>query len=209
MYRTGTRSYYILAIAIVAVTWALIVATLGGVNPADAAQPATAGAATVSARGALALAPTVASPKITMRVDGVDGDSNLAGFEGWVDLLTADWSGAREQSGRRGGAVVDDFTVSMKYEGASIKLTEATLIGKVFPMIEIELSMVIDGKRVTYLAYELKNVIVTNFDTSAAKRPRDKYGFSFEEIMATYTEYDDTGTKTGNWEYSWKVEEQL
>ena len=209
MYRTGTRSYYILAIAIVAVTWALIVATLGGANPADAAQPATAGAATVSARGALALAPTVASPKITMRVEGVDGDSNLDGFEGWVDLLTADWNGSREQSGRRGAVQVDDFRVSMKYEGASIKLTEAALIGKAFPEIEIELSKVIAGKRVTYLRYELENVVITSFDTSAAKRPRDNYSFNCEEITATYTEYDDTGTKIGNSTYSWKIEEQL
>ncbi len=207
MYRTGTRSYYVLAIAIVVVTWALIVATLGSANRAEATQSAGAAAATVSARGGLALAPPIASPKITMRVDGVDGDSNLAEFEGWVDLLAANWSGARQQDGRRGDVQVADFTVAMKYEGASTKLTEATLIGKVFPLIEIEHSKVINGTRVTYLRYELKNVLVASFDTKADKRPRDKYSFNFEEITATYTEYDDTGNKTGTWTYSWKVEE--
>ncbi|MCP3974233.1 MAG: type VI secretion system tube protein Hcp [bacterium] len=209
MYRTGTRSYYILAIAIVVVTWALVVATLGGANRADAAQPSTASVATVSAHSALAFAPPIATPRITMRVDGVDGDSNLAGFDGWIDVLSAKWSGARQQDGRRGSVEVADFSIAMKYERASTELTEATLIGKVFPRIEIEHSKVVDGTRVTYLRYELKNVLVTSFDTSAAKRPRDKYSLNFEEITATYTEYDETGTKTGNWTYSWKVEEQL
>lgn len=209
MNRIRTRSYYILAIGIVIVAWALIGATLGGANRADAAQPNTAGVETVSARGALAFAPPIASPRITMRVDGVDGDSTLAGFDGWIDVLSAKWSGARQQDGRRGAIAVADFKIAMQYEGASVKLTEASLIGKVFPRIEIEHSKVIDGKRVTYLRYELENVFVTSFDTSAAKRPRDRYSFNFEEIAATYTEYDDAGTKTGNWTYTWKVEEQL
>ncbi len=207
MYRTGTRSYYILAIAIVIVTWALIVATLGNANRAEATQSTGAAAATVSARGGLALAPPIASPKITMRVDGVDGDSNLAEFDGWIDVLSAKWSGAREQDRRRGAIELADFKIAMKYEGASIKLTEASLQGRIYPLIEIEHSKVIDGKRVTYLRYELKNVLVASFDTSAAKRPRDKYSFNFEEITATYTEYDETGKKTGKSTYSWRVEE--
>lgn len=144
-----------------------------------------------------------------MRVDGVDGDSNLAGFDGWIDVLSSKWSGARQQDGRRGAPDVADFRVAMKYEGASTKLTEATLTGRVYPLIEVEHSKVIAGKRVTYLAYELKNVVVTSFDTSAAKRPTDKYTFNFEEITATYTEYDGAGNKTGTRTYSWKVEEQL
>ena len=68
-----------------------------------------------------------------------------------------------------------------------------------------------DEGRVTYYAYELKNVMVTSYniggDGQSESVPTENFSLNFEEIKVTYTECDRAGKKKGNVEYSWKVEE--
>ena len=68
-----------------------------------------------------------------------------------------------------------------------------------------------DAGRVTYYAYELKNVQVVSSTISGAVQsddvPVEEITLNFEEIKVTYTENDRAGKKKGNIEYTWKVEE--
>jgi type VI protein secretion system component Hcp len=67
------------------------------------------------------------------------------------------------------------------------------------------------GGRVTYYAYELKNVQVISYQISGSGQsesvPTESFALNFEEIKVTYTENDAKGGKKGAVEYSWKVEE--
>ncbi len=149
------------------------------------------------------------------KYDGVDGEAEDQDHDKWIDVLSIDWGvhkpggGATGQSRRRGAPVIDDFVISFDYEKSSPKILEGCLTGKVFPKLEVELTTTFPDARVTYLRYEMKNVMCTNYDvggSAAAGRPVVVVGNNFEEIKVTYTEFDDTGKPAGNVETEWKVE---
>ena len=113
---------------------------------------------------------------------------------------------------RRGDVVLTDIQVTKELDKASPKLAEAVCNGKVFPKVEIHLTAsYTDAGRVTYYAYELKNVLVTSYHVGGSGQsddvPVEDLALNFEEIKVTYTENDAAGKKKGNVEYSWKVEE--
>jgi type VI secretion system secreted protein Hcp len=149
------------------------------------------------------------------RYDGIDGESQDANHDKWIDVLSIDWGshkpggGATGQSRRRGGAIVEDFVITFDYEKASPKILEACLEGKVIPKLEVELTATFGGARATYLKYEMKNVSCTTYDVGGSAGegpPTVVVGNNFEEIKVTYTEYDDTGSKLGDIVTQWKVE---
>lgn len=166
-------------------------------------------------------APTVEAAGFA-KYDGIDGESNDANHDKWIDVLSIDWGahkpggGATGQSRRRGAAVVEDMRLTFEYEKSAPKLLEKLLMGEVIPKLEIELTANYGGSRATYLRYELKNVQVTSYDVSgenlaegelrSEEIPTVVVKSNFEEIKVTYTEYDDEGSKLGNVETTWKVE---
>ncbi len=152
-----------------------------------------------------------------VKYDGIDGESKDANHDKWIDVLNVDWGihkpggGATGQSRRAGAAVVEDMTLTMEYEKSSPKLQEKCLKGEIIPKLELELTATYGGSRATYLKYELKNVMITSYQTNAsgndeAGPPTIVIGNNFEEVKVTYTEYDDTGSSQGNVETEFKVE---
>ncbi|MHC4192264.1 MAG: Hcp family type VI secretion system effector, partial [Planctomycetota bacterium] len=120
--------------------------------------------------------------------------------------------GAVGPTRRRGDVVFDDLVLVKEIDKASPKIAEALCKGKVYPKVEIHVTAsFVDPGRVTYFAYELKNVMVTSYNVSAGThnlfRPVEEIGLNFEELKVTYTEHDIRGQSKGNVEYSWKVEE--
>ena len=108
--------------------------------------------------------------------------------------------------------MLEDITCTKELDKASPKLAESVCKGKVFPKVEIHLTAsYTDSGRVTYYAYELKNVQVASYHVGGQGQsesvPVEDFTLNFEEIKVTYTENDSKGKKKGNVEYSWKVEE--
>jgi type VI secretion system secreted protein Hcp len=153
-----------------------------------------------------------------IKFDGVDGEAKDADHSGWSDLasfgqgLQQPGGSATGPTRRRGDVIVDDITCSKELDKASPKIAEAVCKGKVFPKVEIHLTAsYTDEGRVTYYAYEMKNVLVTSYNISGSGQsedvPMEDFSLNFEEIKTTYTEADSEGKSKGNVEYSWKVEE--
>jgi type VI secretion system secreted protein Hcp len=147
------------------------------------------------------------------KYDGVDGESQDANHDKWIDVLSIDWGMHKESAKKKRAAVnvIDSMVITMEYEKASVKLLEAAFHGTVIPKLEIEQTATYSGARATYLKYELTNVQVTSFQTNAsgndeAGPPTVVVGNNFEEIKVTYTEFDDAGSSKGNAETTWKVE---
>lgn len=150
------------------------------------------------------------------KFDGIDGESKDSNHDKWIDVLSVDWGahkpggGATGQSRRRGAAVVEDMTVTMEYEKAAPKLQEKCLKGEIIKKLEVEMTATYGGSRATYLKYELKNVMITSYQTNASGNdeapPTVVLGANFEEIKVTYTEYDDEGKSGGKVETTYKVE---
>jgi type VI secretion system secreted protein Hcp len=153
-----------------------------------------------------------------IKFDGVDGECQDKDHKNWSQLLSMSQGihkpggGATGATRRRGDTILDDIQCVKELDKSSPKLSEAVCNGKVFPKVEIHFTAsYTDAGRVTYLAYELKNVSVSSYQLSGAGQsdtvPTDSFSLNFEEIKVTYTENDNKGKKKGNVEYSWKVEE--
>jgi type VI secretion system secreted protein Hcp len=153
-----------------------------------------------------------------IKFDGIDGEAQDKDHKAWSDLasfgqaLHQPGGGATGATRRRGDVILDDITCSKELDKASPKIAESICKGKVFPKVEIHLSAsYTDAGRVTYYAYELKNVLVTSYNVGGSGQaedvPMEDFSLNFEEIKVTYTEMDNAGKSKGNVEYSWKVEE--
>jgi type VI secretion system secreted protein Hcp len=152
-----------------------------------------------------------------IKFDGVDGEAQDKDHKGWSDILSFSWGihragvGATGQTRRRGVATVEDVVINKEYDKSSPKLAEAVCTGKVFPKVEIHDTTTYAENRATYLKYELKNVLVTSHAVSGSTGgdavPTETMSLNFEEIKQTYVEYDAKGSKKGNVEMTWKVEE--
>ena len=153
-----------------------------------------------------------------IKFDGVDGEAHDKDHKGWSDILSFSWglhkagAGATGQTRRRGVVTVEDVVCTKEYDKASPKLAESICLGKVFPKVEIhDTTTYGEGNRAVFLKYELKNVMVSSHNVSAAGGgdavPTETMSLNFEEVKQTYVEYDEKGGKKGNVEMTWKVEE--
>jgi len=150
------------------------------------------------------------------RYEGIDGESTDDGHNNWIEILSIVWgaqqsaAGASGPSRRRGAASVEDLVITLLYEKAAPKLEEKCLKGSVIPKLEIELTNTAGETPKTFLKYELKNVLITDFDVSGMAEsgmpPMFTVANNFEEIKVTYTEYDESGSSKGDVEYTYKVE---
>ena len=153
-----------------------------------------------------------------IKFDGVDGEALDKDHQAWSDLasfgqgLHQPGGGATGATRRRGDVILDDIACSKELDKTSPKIAEAVCKGKVFPKVEIHLTAsYTDAGRVTYYAYELKNVLVSSYNINGSGQsedvPMEDFSLNFEEIKVTYTEADNQGKSKGKVEYSWKVEE--
>lgn len=155
-----------------------------------------------------------------IKFDGVDGESEDKGHEKWSNMISFSQLIHKAGAGtgstrRRGDVVLEDIVVVKEVDKSSTKLAESVCKGKVYPKVEIHVTAsYTDDARVTYYAYELKNVQIAGYNVSGntAKGtdggvPVENLTLNFEEIKVTYTECDQAGKKKGNAEYSWKVEQ--
>ena len=147
---------------------------------------------------------------------GIDGESTDANHDKWIDVLAIDWGvhhpgrGATGASRRRGAVVVEDMSITIESEKAAPKLLEKCVRGEVIPRLEFEVTATYGGSRATYLKYELTNVMITSYQTSAsgndeAGPPVVVIENNFEEIKVTYTEFDEEGASKGNVETEFRA----
>ncbi len=150
-----------------------------------------------------------------IKFDGIDGEFQDKDHKNWSVLESFSQAlhktgGGKTGSTRRGGDVLfEDVHVGKEVDKSSPKIAEAVAKGKVFAKVEIHITAsYTDQGRVTYYAYELKNVQVSSYQVGGnpESRPTEQMSLNFEEIKVTYTEMDNKGSKKGNVEYTWKVE---
>lgn len=153
-----------------------------------------------------------------IKFDGIDGEANDKDHKAWCDVLSFSWGlqkagvGSPGQSRRRGVVTVLDMIISKQMDKSSPKLAESICSGKIFPKVEIhDAATYGEGNRVVFLKYELKNVMVSSHQVSAAGGgdavPQESLSLNFGEVKQTYVQYDAQGKKLGNVEMGWKVEE--
>ena len=161
------------------------------------------------------LAPWTTPAAGYLKFDGIDGEAQDRDHKNWSNLTSfsqGHFVPTDAATGRaRGRVVFEDIVVTKELDKASPKLAEACAQGKVFPKVDIHWTRVAADGAQTYYSYELKNVLVTSYSLGGSAQsdpvPTETLSLNFEEIKATYTEYDETGRAKGKVEYTWKIEE--
>ena len=150
-----------------------------------------------------------------IKFDGIDGEFQDKDHKNWSVVSNFSQNlhrslGGRTGNSRRGGDVqFEDVEVGKELDKSSPKLAEATAKGQVFPKVEIhQTASYTNAGRVSYLKYELKNVLITSYTVNgrAENRPEESLSLNFEEVKVTYVECDKEGKAKGNVDFSWKVE---
>jgi type VI secretion system secreted protein Hcp len=144
-----------------------------------------------------------------IKFDGVDGESADKDHKEWI-VIHSFGTGMASEPAAAGTATklkLQQFEVEVPTERSSPKLMEALCRGKVFPSVIVELTRETPNGEETYYRYELKNVLITSYSVSgaAADRPMEQLSLNFEEIKVTSIDAD--GSRGGNVEFEWKVEE--
>ena len=118
----------------------------------------------------------IAHSSAYVKFEGIDGESQNQGHEGWSEIVSFSQGIHRPDSGatgpirRTGDVVLEDIVLVKQVDKASPKLAEAICNGVVFPKVEIHLTGPSEGSALsgTFYAYELKNVMITSYEVSGS-----------------------------------------
>jgi type VI secretion system secreted protein Hcp len=173
--------------------------------------------------------PNTSGVEMYINFEGIDGEAQDKDHKGWSDLASFNHDMSNPtiegRSGRRRGDVVlEDIVLVKELDKSTPKIQESMTNGRVFPKVELHVTEYYAGAgRVTYLKYELTNVMVTSHkilgpsdiselsgivgSSDTRDIPTESMSLNFEKIKVTYTEFDSSGKSKGNVEFSWNVEE--
>lgn len=145
---------------------------------------------------------------IYLKLDGIDGESTLKGYERWIALGSAQLSVSNNEtvaagSGLRAGKAVAGPLVITKYpDSSSVKLFLATASGTHIKKGVV--AFVRRGESPTIvLSYELADVLITSY---AASNAYETLELNFTSILLSYTGQNAKGgldtPVTGGWSFA-------
>ena len=115
---------------------------------------------------------TPAQAAIFVKYDGIDGESKDSNHDRWIDVLSIDWAMKRQRrlgSRRRlEDCFVNTMKVTYKQGNTPPILKTAYEVGKPSAFVTASVRETDSNGQESYLKYELKNVMVTSYQTSAS-----------------------------------------
>lgn len=127
---------------------------------------------------------------VFIKADGIDGGSDVAGFEGWSD--------AHSISGNVSEGECGSIIVNKPLDKASLKYVEKAFSGQLIPRIEIHYLETIGGQRVTVAKIEFRYGAIGEVNSEFGSNTSERLTIVGEEVQFTFTEYDDDGKRLGN-----------
>lgn len=162
-----------------------------------------------------AVTSSVALAAIYVKIPDIDGESERAGYEGWIEVTGLQQHIYRDTTGRTGRArtravaTVEPFDIIKELDKSSPYLTLAVLQGKVFSEVEIHFTSDIGREQgsAAFLKYTLSNVAVVAYEFSADEeaRPRESFSLNFEKIKIVYIEQADDGSAGDEHEITYDI----
>ena len=154
---------------------------------------------------------------IIMMITGVTGESKKDQKDGYMDLMSWNWSVSqagtgREGRGQAGGkASAGDFTIVKKTDVASPTLMLFVSGGAHIDTIELYCRKTVNKTTKDYIWITLKQCMLSSFSTgghmSAAAEVAETFSINFAAITFR-TRYIDEDGNEGSWvEYEWSFRE--
>ncbi|MBR0655413.1 Hcp family type VI secretion system effector [Plastoroseomonas arctica] len=136
---------------------------------------------------------------IMIDYEGVPGESTIQGFEKWIPVESCQFgvgrgiSSAYGNSTREGSIVsVSEITVSKLTDGATIKLLEEALHGKLNKIVKIAFLRTGAGAAQEYLSFELNGTGLSGYSlSSGGDRPSESLSLNFDKFILKYNPIGD------------------
>ena len=105
-----------------------------------------------------------------MKMAGVDGECDVAGYKDWITLATASSpihrtipAGARGVDRQKGSTVPGEIVVTRGVDKSSVKLAEKCAKGEMIDEVDLHFTAMMNGNEKAFMTFKLKKVIVTNW----------------------------------------------
>ncbi len=142
---------------------------------------------------------------IFLKLDGIEGESTDDGHKDEIKLSSCSFSAFNSSSYNnasktvsKGQANMGDIAFSKEVDKTSVALFKACASGKVIPKGVISFqSNVGDDKKIDFLKYELENVVLNNYNFSAADMADESGSLTYAKIRQIYDQRDEKGTSKG------------
>ena len=146
-----------------------------------------------------------------LKIGDIKGEATDADHKGWIIIESFSFGAERvpdPTSGKLGQPKPRPIAVSKELDISSPKLLETLVTGTPTVTATVEFTRANSEKvPIVYLRYELKNVLITSFDTSAESTevPTEEFSLNFEEIKVTYIPQSIDGSPGEPVETIWVV----
>jgi type VI secretion system secreted protein Hcp len=154
-----------------------------------------------------------------VKIGDFEGEATDAHHRGWSIChglsapITHSTGGFQQRERTAGATCLGDALIVKDLDSASVKVKKACATGQLLPKVTIELCTIVGGSTEPYLAYELENVIVTNYDLIETNQegrilPCECVKLSYTKVTWTYTKYDTVGKSKGKVTDSYAIGEK-
>jgi type VI secretion system secreted protein Hcp len=149
-----------------------------------------------------------------LEIEGVAGESQRAGHEGQIELMSFSWGASNPVSITTGSGLgagkvnVSSFNFMKYTDGTSPTLFQKCCNGKHFPKAKVTFYKAAgDDGALDYLVYEFEGVFVDSIQWSGGGEgiPMESVSFTFEKCTINYTVQNSDGTKKGVTPGSWNL----
>lgn len=139
-----------------------------------------------------------------LKLDGVEGEAERAGYQKQIDLESFSFGGHNPTNPYGGGVgagrvEITPFTASKRTDKASAKLFQACCAGKHFPKATITLLKAGGQSPVDFLKYDFTELFVQDIQWSGGKggedTPTESLSFAFATVQVTYSEQNADGSR--------------
>lgn len=150
---------------------------------------------------------------IDLTAGGVNGESQLTGYENHIDVLA--WSWGMSQSGTThmgsgsgsGKVNVNDISFTKYIDSSSHALLQKCSKGEHIPEGVLKVRKA-GGEALEYVVIELKNIIVTSISTGGSggeDRLTENVTLNFEEFKYIYTPQEEDGSGGSEKEFAYNI----
>ena len=152
---------------------------------------------------------------ITLKIEGVDGESRIKAFEDQIDVIHWSWSinnSGDMHSGMGGGSGkvdVDTLNIQKYVDKSTPALMRSCCVGKHFEKAELSIRKA-GGEAVEYLKMVMKPVLITSVSSSGSgmdDRLEESITLSFAKFEVYYTPQKDDGTAETPIDFKFSIEQ--
>jgi type VI secretion system secreted protein Hcp len=150
----------------------------------------------------------VAQGDYLLKIDGIEGESLVGGFENQIDVLSMSMSEsqsgtfAKGSGGGAGKVNVQDFHFTMPVSKASPKLFNACCTGQHIKKAVLTCRKVAGDSSLAYLTVTFSDLLISSFQTGGQAHadvvPVDQISFNFKKWEKEYKKQNQDGSSGGS-----------